>query len=108
MLRDELASWLRLTLTPGVGNLSARRLLEAFGLPADIFRQPASELRIHASGAQVAALQGVPAGLEALLDSTWTWLHGANPDGPQRAIATLGDPLYPTALLETAPTEVHT
>jgi DNA processing protein len=102
MLRDELASWLRLTLTPGVGNLSARRLLEAFGLPADIFRQPASELRIHASGAQVAALQGVPAGLEALLDSTWTWLHGANPDGPQRAIATLGDPLYPTALLETA------
>ena len=38
MERDELAAWLRLSLTPGVGNLSARRLLAAFGLPADILR----------------------------------------------------------------------
>ena len=39
MQRDELAAWLRLALTPGVGNGAARRLLAAFGLPADIFAQ---------------------------------------------------------------------
>jgi hypothetical protein len=31
--RDELAAWLRLTLTPGVGNATVRKLLAAFGLP---------------------------------------------------------------------------
>ena len=39
MQRDELAAWLRLTLTPGVGNGAARRLLAAFGLPQNIFAQ---------------------------------------------------------------------
>ena len=33
----ELSEWLRLTLTPGVGPLTARQLLSAFGLPAQIF-----------------------------------------------------------------------
>jgi DNA processing protein len=33
MQREELAAWLRLTLTEGVGNDSARSLLAAFGLP---------------------------------------------------------------------------
>jgi predicted Rossmann fold nucleotide-binding protein DprA/Smf involved in DNA uptake len=28
MERDELAAWLRLVLTPGLGNVAARRLLE--------------------------------------------------------------------------------
>ena len=39
MDRDELGAWLRLTLSPGVGNGAARRLLARFGLPQDIFRQ---------------------------------------------------------------------
>jgi DNA processing protein len=39
MEREELGSWLRLTLTPGVGNETARRLLAAFGLPQAVFRQ---------------------------------------------------------------------
>lgn len=102
MQRDELAAWLRLTLTPGVGNLSARRLLAAFGLPQHVFCQPAPGLRIHVSAAQAAALQEVPPELSALLETTWTWLHSAPSDGPQRTITTLGDPLYPPALLETA------
>ena len=37
MQRDELAAWLRLALTPGVGNGAARRLLAAFGLPQQVF-----------------------------------------------------------------------
>jgi len=39
MERDELAAWLRLALTPGVGNGAARRLLAAFGLPQAVFAQ---------------------------------------------------------------------
>ena len=39
MEQRELAAWLRLALTPGVGNLAARRLLAAFGLPGDVFAQ---------------------------------------------------------------------
>jgi DNA processing protein len=42
MLRPELAAWLRLLLTPGVGLESARKLLAAFGLPEAIFAQPVS------------------------------------------------------------------
>ncbi|MFP4593976.1 MAG: DNA-protecting protein DprA, partial [Ralstonia sp.] len=38
----ELAAWLRLTETPGVGPVAARQLLAAFGLPQDIFAQPYS------------------------------------------------------------------
>ena len=37
MDRSELAGWLRLSLTPGVGNDGARRLLAAFGLPEAVF-----------------------------------------------------------------------
>ncbi len=37
MERDELAAWLRLALTPGVGPTAARRLLAAFGLPQQVF-----------------------------------------------------------------------
>ncbi|HEX5736966.1 MAG TPA: DNA-protecting protein DprA, partial [Hydrogenophaga sp.] len=36
---EELAAWLRLLLTPGVGTDSARKLLAAFGLPEAIFGQ---------------------------------------------------------------------
>ena len=39
MERDELAAWLRLALTPGIGNISARKLLVAFGLPQAVFGQ---------------------------------------------------------------------
>jgi len=40
MEREELAAWLRLTLTSGVGNESGRKLLAAFGLPGAVFEQP--------------------------------------------------------------------
>ena len=39
-----LAAWLRLTLTPGVGGESQRKLLAAFGLPDAIFAASRSEL----------------------------------------------------------------
>ena len=37
MQRQELAAWLRLTLTPGIGGETQRKLLAAFGLPEAVF-----------------------------------------------------------------------
>ncbi len=95
--RDELAGWLRLALTPGVGDLTARKLLTAFGLPPRIFEQSMSALRACASAKQAAALQQEPVELAALLDTTWQWLQA---DPASRRVLTLGDPHYPASLLE--------
>jgi DNA processing protein len=96
MEREELGAWLRLTLTPGIGKESARRLLAAFGLPGTIFQQDPSALRQLLSAAQTQALQEPPAGLAELLDNTWGWLQEAP---AQRAVVALGDAAYPASLL---------
>jgi len=96
MERDELGAWLRLTLTPGIGNGSARRLLAAFGLPAAIFEQDPAALGQLLTPAQAQAVHEAPEGLPALLESTWSWLREAP---LQRAIVALGDAHYPAALL---------
>ena len=41
---DPLAAWLRLTLIPGIGGESQRRLLKAFGLPQAVFEAGFGEL----------------------------------------------------------------
>ena len=101
MERAELAGWLRLTLSPGIGNETARRLLAAFGLPENIFQQPLTALTQVANTAQAAGLASVPPELEALLTATWDWLH--TPIGDQgdvcKRIITLGDTDYPASLL---------
>lgn len=95
--RDELAGWLRLALTPGVGDTTARKLLTAFGLPPQIFAQSAIALRDCVSAKQAAALQQEPAELAAMLDTTWQWLQA---DPASRRVLTLGDSHYPSSLLE--------
>jgi len=97
--RDELTAWLRLTLTPGIGNSSARKLLGAFGLPQAIFEQTNPALQQVVTSAQALALRSEPPDLQALIDSTWAWLQQDAPVGVRRQLATLGDPLYPQALL---------
>jgi DNA processing protein len=99
MEREELGNWLRLTLTPGVGNTSARHLLGAFGLPEAIFRQSGTALRQVVSEAQASRLRSEPAELAALLDSTWAWLQHSGDGSAQRQIVVLGDADYPAALL---------
>lgn len=98
MERDELSAWLRLQLTPGVGNSSGRKLLARFGLPQQIFGQSAAALEACVSSKQAENLQQVPQGLADLLQTTWDWLE-QNPQ--QRHVLTLGDPCYPAALLDT-------
>ena len=99
MEHAELAAWLRLTLTPGVGADTGRRLLAAFGLPMAVFDAPAAALRQVATPAQTAALQVHPTGLAALLDTTWAWLNERDATGARRRCLTLGDPDYPAGLL---------
>ncbi len=102
MQRDELAAWLRLSLTPGVGNDATRRLLAAFGLPQAVFGQTAQALQHVVSAAQCQALCTVPARLPALLETTWHWLHTPSANGCSRALLTLGDAAYPAGWLAMA------
>ncbi|MBU0892505.1 MAG: DNA-processing protein DprA [Gammaproteobacteria bacterium] len=101
MEREELGGWLRLTLSSGVGNGAARRLLSAFGLPQAVFEQPEAALRQCVTSAQARALCQVPPTLPDLLETTVTWLASADPVGPARAVISLGDSRYPQALLDT-------
>lgn len=99
MERDELNAWLRLTLTPGVGNSTARKLLGAFGLPQSVFEQPLSALRQVVGPAQAEALRSTPPELAELLSVTWDWLQTAGEGAAQRHIVVLGDADYPASLL---------
>ncbi len=98
MDHPELAAWLRLLLTPGVGNTSARKLLAAFGPPETVFAQSEGALCAVVSSNQAAALRQEPPEYAALLATTWDWLQAA-PDS--RRVLPLGDPLYPHRLLHT-------
>jgi DNA processing protein len=99
MERDELNSWLRLSLTEGVGNVTARKLLAALGSPKAVFEQSRQALTQLVSSNQANALQNVPAELGTLLTTTMRWLALSLKDGVGRRVVTLGDPLYPDSLL---------
>ncbi|MFZ2737286.1 MAG: DNA-processing protein DprA [Burkholderiaceae bacterium] len=99
MEREELSAWLRLVLTPGVGNDTARQLLSTFGLPQTVFEQSSTALSQVATPAQVFSLRGEPAELAQQLETTWRWLHDAAPGDAPRRVVVLGDPLYPESLL---------
>lgn len=101
MDHDELGAWLRLTLTPGIGNGAARRLLARFGLPQSIFQQTEAALQLCVPAAQAKALREIPQEWEALWQATAQWLASAAPQGPARAIVSLGDLRYPQTLLDT-------
>lgn len=91
----ELRAWLRLTLSPGVGNDAARKLLATFGSAQAIFEQSAAALAHAGPGKLVNAIQTEPQGLAALLQTTQEWLQA----GDDRLVVTLGDATYPAALL---------
>lgn len=96
---QELAAWLRLLLTPGVGRAAARRLLAACGGAQQIWTER------HAwnglvSAAQAHALAALPPRFESQLAATRQWLDGAAP-GQAHALLPLGHPRYPHPLLQT-------
>ncbi|MDR0479441.1 MAG: DNA-processing protein DprA [Burkholderiaceae bacterium] len=96
MQDGDLAAWLRLTLTPGVGSSAARRLLAAFGWPSALFTQSAIALRQVVSAAQTSALLAEPPDFASKLRTAQAWLAQ---DPAQHAIVPLGDARYPPSLL---------
>ena len=94
----ELAAWLRLLETPGVGRESARRLLAAFGSPQAVLAASTDDRRQFVAAAPATALARPAEGHDHQLAATLAWLQA---DERHHLIA-LGDPDYPAALLETA------
>jgi DNA processing protein len=88
-----LASWLQLSLTPGLGASTLRRLLQQFGLPEALLARKRSELAALVPAAALDALDS--ARVAEMVSRALEW--AASPD---RWIVTLADPTYPRALLE--------
>ena len=94
----ELAAWLRLTGTPGVGPATCRALLGAFGLPDAVLAATREQLTRVVSRALADNITASPsAELEALIERTQAWVLQAG-----NHVVTLADARYPAALLETA------
>jgi len=90
-----LASWLQLTLTPGLGASAIRTLLREFGLPNAVLARKHSELLSFANPLAIEALDspGVRESVARALE--WAAL-------PRRFVVTLADESYPRSLLEIA------
>jgi DNA processing protein len=101
MDKNELRAWLRLSLTDGVGNDAARRLLACFGSPQAVFEQTEAALRQVATPEQAQTLLKVPNELAVHCIRTHQWLMH-QPDTHSHALWTLGDPHYPPELLQLA------
>lgn len=91
----ELAAWLRLTLTPGVGAETQRKLLTAFGLPEAIFAASFSALRGVAGEVVSGNLLTVDDSVASAIDSAMAWAAEAG-----NSLITLADADYPRALLD--------
>lgn len=96
----ELAAWLRLDTTSGIGRSSARRLLAAFGSAQALFTQSQAALAPYLTPAQTRALLACDARNSDLLAATIAWRSTSADDGLARLIAPIGHPLYPAALLD--------
>jgi DNA processing protein len=90
-----LASWLRLTLTPGLGAATIRELLRQFGLPEKVLALPRGELARFASPEVLAALASDA--VARAVEHALAWA-----EQPGRAVVTLADSAYPRLLLEIA------
>jgi len=88
-----LASWLRLTLAPGLGPSKIRDLLTRYGLPEQVLAAPARELATSLPRSAYDALES--SALDSAVERALAWSAGAG-----CAIVTLGDATYPNRLLE--------
>jgi DNA processing protein len=88
-----LASWLQLTLTPGLGAAAIRGLLKQFGLPENILAATRAQLERAAGPAAVQLLR--PEATAPAIERALRWA-----DEPGHAIVTLADAAYPRLLLE--------
>ncbi len=97
-----LAAWLRLSLTPGLGNEGARKLLATFGLPEAVFGASLAALQQVVSNKVAESVRQTPPQFAEKWAQTQAWLNGANASSAYaapRCIVTLGDSAYPVDLL---------
>ncbi len=93
---DDLAGWLRLAQTPGVGPETGRRLLTAFGLPENIFAASLPSLQTIVSQRIAEALRQPPTeAATILIEQTLAWAAASG-----NRVLTLADADYPPSLLE--------
>lgn len=88
-----LASWLQLTLTPGLGAATIRSLLSQFGLPERVLAARRTELARFASPEALRALDSET--VAKSVERALAWL-----EQPGCAVVTLADTAYPRLLLE--------
>jgi DNA processing protein len=91
--RDDVVSWLRLTLVPGVSGGAQRALITEFRTPQAVLDAPAREIARVTENAEVASLLAAGPRKE-LLDATLAWL-----EGPDCHLLTITEPRYPQSLL---------
>lgn len=90
----DLAGWIRLEQTPGVGGATVRSLLAAFGSPQHIFDAGVGALAAHVPAAVARALCTPPAdAVERQVALAADWLGQAG-----NHLLTLDDAAYPAAL----------
>lgn len=87
------AAWLRLTLIPGIGGQTQRKLLAAFGLPEQIFAASRSDLRGVIGDKATDLLLGTDS--RAAIEAALRWARQ-----PGQCILTLADDEYPGTLLD--------
>ncbi|NDC10686.1 MAG: DNA-protecting protein DprA, partial [Oxalobacteraceae bacterium] len=94
---EEIAAWIRLMDTEGVGPQTARELLTRFGLPSEIFDAGFSALqKCVTEKIAYAICAPVSEALQERIDRTLAWTDHAD-----NHVLTLADNHYPKALLNT-------
>ena len=88
-----LASWLQLSLTPGIGPATLRELLRQFGLPENVLAARRPQLARFASREALAALDSPD--VARAVERALAWASR-----PEHSVVTLADPAYPRLLLE--------
>src|SRR5690606_13166227 len=94
--KEELSSWIRLSLEPGLGPAQARHLLATLGLPQDIYATSAASLaKVLPTPLAQQLRQAASDAIQETLAKTLPWL-----DHPEHHLLTLADPAYPRSLLD--------
>ena len=92
---EEISSWIRLSLEPGLGPAQARHLLKEIGLPSTIYATSTRGLTKFLPAQLAQQLRQSPDDkVQETIARTLAWL-----DGEEHHLVTLGDPSYPDSLL---------
>lgn len=89
----ELKAWLQLSLVPGLGAATLRRLLSEFGLPENVVAADRRQLRSYLPSGVIENLDS-PAVMQAV-DRALAWARET-----QHSVVTIADSIYPKRLLE--------